>query len=130
MGLTYPKAFPLPTAGGLTAVIDAGIVRTDTATDQVQRRVYNTMPHSFTMTFVMDLVEFNYWYEWILNYGFRWFDILLPTVYAGLANSDLSPVTVRVQGPIQTSFLANNVVQAEFTAETAPGMIVKYLAVT
>jgi len=130
MALTYPTQFPLPSASGLNSVIDAGIARTDAATDQVQRRVYATMPHSFTMTFVMSLTAFTGWYEWMLNYGFRWFNIPLPTVYAALANTALSPVTVRLQGPIQTSFLSSNVVRAEVTAESAPGMIARYLAVT
>jgi hypothetical protein len=87
------------------------------------------MPHVVSMTFVMTLSTYASWYDWTLNYGYRWFDISLPSMYAGIVGANLSTVTVRFISDVSKTMLAQDSVQVSVTAEFAPSMIADYLAV-
>jgi hypothetical protein len=126
----YPSTFPLPAAEGLRFSVGSGLVRAEGSTNQAQRRVFDTMPHVFEMTFVMGLRTFSLWWDWAMLNGFRWFDMNLPTMYAGQAGTALSAVTIRFVSDISTVFVAQDTVQVSVSAESAPSMIADYLAVT
>lgn len=128
MATAYPSTFRLPRIEGFGASVDAGLISADGPTDQVQRRVYETMPHVFTMTFVMPVAEWSAWHGWVRIYGFRWFEMSLPSMYAGLAGAERSPILIRFTSPVITaSMVADNVVSITVTAEMAPSMIADYL---
>lgn len=83
MATQYPSTLPQPLLEGFSATVDAGVIRAEMPTHQAQRRVYNTMPHTFTLAFIMSVEEWGSWYRWVNTNGFRWFDIELLTFYSG-----------------------------------------------
>lgn len=128
MPTSYPADLPAPLLEGFSGTVQMGVVRAEGATDQAQRRVYASMPHSFSLTFVMSAAQWAAWYAWVSVYGYRWFLMDLPTLYAGLAGQDLSPVLIRFTSDISSGPVSGREVQVSVAAETAPSMISQYLA--
>ena len=123
----YPSDYPQPLISGFSAQVAMGVIRAPGPTDQAQRRVHTTMPHTFSLTFIMSVVQWGSWYQWAAENGYDWFTMNLPTFYAGLTEDTLSPVLIR----FTSGFSANNVsgsdVQVTVTAASAPSMISQYL---
>lgn len=123
----YPSGYPQPLVNGFNAQIAMGVIRAQGPTDQKQRRVFTTMPHTFSLTFIMSVAQWGLWYQWATANGYDWFLMNLPTFYAGISGGTLSPVLIR----FTSGFSANNVsgsdVQVTVTAESAPSMISQYL---
>ena len=95
MATSYPTTFPSPQLDGLSAMVDMGLIKTDRPMNQAQRRLYATMPHTFSLTFNMSISTWGLWYNWVIANGFRWFTINLPSLYAGRTGDWASPVLVR-----------------------------------
>lgn len=125
--VSYPSDYPQPLVNGFNAQIAMGVIRAPGPTDQAQRRIHTTMPHMFSLTFIMSVTQWGLWYQWATANGYDWFLMNLPTFYAGLSGSTLSPVLIR----FTSGFSANNVsgsdVQVTVAAESAPSMISQYL---
>jgi hypothetical protein len=123
----YPSTLPGPVIEGLGARVAMGVLRSDMDTHQAQRRVFQTMPHSFTLVFRMTLVQWAQWQLWALANGYRWFELDLPSLYAGRVAQSTAPLTVRFTSGFTATLLAADVVQVTVTAETAPSAIGAYL---
>ncbi len=123
----YPDSYPQPLLEGFSAMVAMGVIRSDMPSHQAQRRVYTTMPHTFSLTFVMSVTEWALWYQWAGVYGYRWFTMNLPTLYAGQAGDTLSPVLIRFNSDISAVSVSTESVQVTVSAETAPSMIGTYL---
>jgi len=104
-----------------------GVIRADGPTDQAQRRVFNTMPQTFQLTFIMSVEDWGPWYNWAKDNGWRWFEIDLPTCYAGLAGTSLSAVLIRFTSDLSAVNIASDAVRITVSAEMAPSMISQYL---
>lgn len=128
MATVYPTTLPSPSLSGFSATVAMAVIRGSGATDQVQRRVFKSMPHSFSLTFNMTVVDWGLWYSWVLSNGYRWFTLNLPTLYAGLASSNLSPVLLRFTSDLSAVNITGTDVQVTVMAESAPSMIGSYLA--
>ena len=122
----YPDTLPDPTVSGFSAVVAMGVIRSDMETHQAQRRVFTTMPHSFTISFTLTLAQWARWHLWMLENGYRWFDIRLPSLYAGQLLESTSLMKIRLTSSFSASMLAADVVQVSVTAESAPSMIDDY----
>lgn len=83
MATVYPSTLPKPVLDGYSAEVSSGVIRADMPMHQAQRRVYNTMPHTFTLAFIMSVEKWGEWYRWVNTNGFRWFEIELLTFYSG-----------------------------------------------
>jgi hypothetical protein len=127
MPTQYPSILPQPLVSGFGAVVASGVIRSDSDTHQEQRRVFNTMPHSFTLSFIMGLAEWDSWARWIAEYGHRWFEILLPTMYAGKFGQFKAPVLIRLTSNVPAATVSGDHVHVSVTAEMAPSMIGQYL---
>ena len=127
---SYPATLPAPDMAGFAGEVDMGVIRSDLPARQAQRRVHNVMPHSFTIAFTMTVAEWGRWYIWALASGYHWFTLDLPTLYAGLGSGSLSPVTIRLTGPIMQSALSSDAVRVTVEAEIAPSAIGAFLANT
>ena len=114
----YPATLPGPVIEGLGARVAMGVLRSDMDTHQAQRRVFQTMPHSFTLVFRMTLVQWAQWQLWALADGYRWFELDLPSLYAGRVALPTSPLLVRFTSSFAATLLAGDVVQVTVTAET------------
>ena len=105
----YPSDLPLPKIEGFSAEVASGLIKTETPTHQAQRRVFSTMPHRFSLTFVLSFQKWATWYSWASGNGYRWFDLELPTMYAGMVSADIAPITVRFVSGIVASKPASHV---------------------
>ena len=123
----YPSDYPQPKIEGFAASVASGLIKTEDPIHQAQRRVFSTMPHTFALTFVMSVDDWALWHNWASSNGYGWFEINLPTMYAGLAATTLSPVLIRFISDVSAVAVSLNNVQVTVTAEIAPSMIVGYM---
>jgi hypothetical protein len=128
MTTQYPSVFPQPLVSGFGAMVASGVTRDGSSVHQEQRRVFQTMPHSFTLSFVMSLADWDAWARWIDENGFRWFEIELPTLYAGKDGLFKAPVLVRLTSDVPATTVSGEHVQVSVSAEIAPSMIDQLLA--
>lgn len=127
MTTQYPSSLPQPLLQGFSMVVASGVIRSDMETHQQQRRVFSTMPHVFSMSFVMSIVEWEAWARWVDEYGFRWFQIDLPTMYAGRDDLDKKATLVRLTSIGAAAPVSGQHVQIAVTAEIAPSAIAEYI---
>lgn len=128
MTTQYPSSFPQPLVTGFSAAVGSGVLRTESRTHQQQRRVFETMPHVFTMSFIMTVLQWDSWSRWIARYGYRWFEIEIPTMYAGRTGADTAPVLLRLtSSSIAAEAVSRDTMQVTVMAEIAPSMISLYL---
>lgn len=123
----YPSTLPLPKVEGFSAMVASGLIKTEQPTHQAQRRVFSSMPHRFALTFIMSVNTWAQWNNWVVANGYRWFTMNLPTLYAGLSGTSLSPVLIRFVSEISVTTVSQTDVQITVAAETAPSMIADYL---
>ena len=127
MPTLYPETFPQPLLQGFSMSVASGVIRDGSDVHQEQRRVFDTMPHSFSLSFIMSLPEWDAWARWIDANGYRWFVIELPTMYAGRDGLSKAPVLVRLTSNIPAAAVSGEHVQVSVQAEMAPSMIGQYL---
>jgi hypothetical protein len=118
----YPFRFPCPLIEGFSIDVDAGLIRSKEGGMPHQRRVVETMPHSFKCRFVLSIRDWAYWQEWMQNDGRQWFLIELPSMYAGLNNDVTWPHLVRIMSPITIDARTHEYITASVTFELAPSM--------
>ena len=128
MATSYPTTFPSPQLDGLSAMVDMGLIKTDRPMNQAQRRLYATMPHTFSLTFNMSVATWGLWYTWVISNGFRWFTMNLPSLYAGRTGDWASPILIRFTSDLSAANITATDVRVNVTAEMAPSMIATYLA--
>lgn len=74
--MTYPTNYPLPTIEGYGIDVDMGVIRTQFNGGRIrQRRVYSTMPQTFTLRFVVELAGLKTWQNWVNDHAYTWFDL-------------------------------------------------------
>lgn len=127
MATAYPSTYPQPRIEGFTASVASGLIRADMPTQQAQRRIFTTMPHAFSLTFIMSVDTWAGWQNWVSVNGYRWFEMNLPTMYAGLAGTSLSAVLIRFVSDISAVNVSLTDVQVTVAAEIAPSMIIDYM---
>jgi hypothetical protein len=127
MPTQYPSSLPQPLVSGFGAVVASGVIRDGSDVHQEQRRVFDAMPHSFSLSFIMSLAEWDAWARWIADNGHRWFEIELPTMYAGKADQFKAPVLIRLTSNVPAATVSGEHVQVSVSAEMAPSMIDQYL---
>ena len=127
MPTAYPSTLPQPLIAGFGAVVASGVIRDESPAHQEQRRVFTTMPHSVSLSLVMGLTEWDAWARWVNENGFTWFEMSLPSLYAGRTGDDLSAVLIRFTSNVPAAAVSGEHVQVTMQAEFAPSMIAQYL---
>ncbi|MCA3575528.1 MAG: hypothetical protein IOC86_16535 [Aestuariivirga sp.] len=127
MPTPYPTGFPMPTIGGFGATVSMGVLRPGEDTHQLQRRVFTNMPHNFALSFTMTLAQWAQWQAWVMNNGYRWFEMNLATLYAGSFNQVTSTVVIRLTSGLSAVLMSHDVVQVTVNAELAPSAIARFL---
>ena len=122
MPTVYPNNFPDPTIEGFSISVASGVIRSSEPSSQVQRRVFKTMPHSFTLRFVISTVRWFSWQQWVTKNGYKWFTMNLPSMYAGKSDSCASPLFIRFTSDVQANAITNEYFEVMVTAETAPSV--------
>lgn len=126
MATQYPSTLPCPLLDGFTITVAMGVIRSDQKMHQSQRRVFNTMPHVFTLAFAMSLKQWAAWQQWVTDYGYSWFEMALPNFYAGEIGKVTIPTLIRFISPITAENISQSHVRLTVTAEIAPSMINNY----
>ena len=126
----YPSSLPAPLIEGFMATVSMGVIRSDAPGHQAQRRVFSTMPHGFSLSFIMSISQWGSWSQWVGVNGYRWFTMDLPTLYAGRAGAKVLPVTIRFVSDVSAVNVSASSVRASVQAETAPSFISAYLDAT
>ncbi len=124
---TYPSDFPCPLIDQYSIMVMGGAIRSDSPVHNTSRRVFNTVPHTFTVGFTVDPFMFTRWYDWIRSFGYQWCEINLPSMYAGKTGTRMSPHIVRVVSIITAAPATDKYMQVSLTLELSPSMITKYL---
>lgn len=126
MAAAYPSTLVQPQLNGLTIGVGAGVARSDVPGAQVQRRIFATMPHSFTLSFAMTLAQWSDWQAWVKVNAYSWFTMYLPSMYAGLDGLLTTPTLIRFTSPITASNLSQDHIRVSVMAEMAPTMIARF----
>jgi hypothetical protein len=127
MAEQYPASLPKPLLNGYGFAVASGVIRSGTDTDQAQRRVFDTMPHTFTLSFLLTVSEWWTWSQWVADYGHGWFEIDIPTLYAGRIDLNVSTVLVRLISGVSAEAIGQECIRASVAAELAPSAIAAYL---
>lgn len=127
MATQYPTSFPKPLIRGYRIFLDAGVIRADNPGQQVQRRVYDTLPATISLSFAMSVEVWTPWQQWVSANAFRWFQILLPTGAAALIDAIEAPTVIRFVSPILASNITEDDVEVSVTAERSPSMYSTFL---
>lgn len=69
----YPKDFPLPLFSGYAIQTDMGLIRTGMETGAFkQRRRYNNMPQTFTLSFAVPMNIYYHWQTWVNEHAYQY----------------------------------------------------------
>lgn len=84
----YPSNYPLPTRDPYAFAVDMGVARTAMESGNVrQRRTYPSMPHAFSLQFVVPREDVDGWLRWVNNNAYDWFELpLVNYITTGLPN--------------------------------------------
>lgn len=127
MARAYPKSFPLPAVEGFQIDVAMGAVHSTFDGHNSQRRVFKTMPHTFTLAFFLSEKGWATWNEWVVLYGRDWFDIDLPNLYAGQLGKNYTPTTIRLVSGCSVQPVTQMYFRVTVQAEMSPTMIKRYL---
>lgn len=122
----YPAEFPCVQIDSYQMVAGSGVIRAGNP-HQSQRRVFNTMPHTINLSFTMPVSGWNAWFDWMKSNGYRWFDMNLPSLYAGLENARMSVHAIRLVSQMSAENMTDKQIRVSVVAEMSPVMIDKYL---
>jgi len=126
MATAYPSTLVQPQLDGLKISVASGVARSDVPGAQVQRRIYATMPHTFSLSFAMTLAQWSDWQAWVAVNGYNWFTMYLPSMYAGLDELLTTPTLIRFTSSISASNLSQDHIRVSVMAEMAPTMIARF----
>jgi len=124
---TYPSDFPCVQIAGYRADVAMGAARTEIPMHQVQRRIFRTMPHSVSLSFVMTVTQWGAWETWVKANGYDWFQLDLPSLYSGQLGKRLSPHVIRFTSGLSVRNITESSAQISVNAEFSPSMITQYL---
>lgn len=120
MATAYPSSLPLPTIDGFGIAVASGAIRSAIPGHQQQRRVFTSMPQTFSLRFVVRTAQLMSWQSWMRANGFKWFRISLPSMYAGQSSACSSPLLIRLISDIAISAILYDRYEIVVTAEAAP----------
>lgn len=126
MAVSYPSSLACPQLSGFGISVSSGVLRSDMAGAQVQRRAYDTMPHSFRLSFAMSVIDWGNWQAWVTDNAYSWFEMDLPSMYAGRDGVEKTPTLIRFVSGVTVTNLTERHVQISVVAEMAPSIIRKY----
>lgn len=129
MATLYPDSLPCPLLNGFSIFVASGAIRSDINGNQSQRRVFKSMPHVFSLSFAMSITQWGAWQNWVSANAYNWFEMNLPSMYAGREGKLLKATLIRFTSPVSVSSATDKHVQVSVTAEMAPSAYAKFLEV-
>ena len=107
MANKYPSSFPCPLIQGTAAEIYSAAIRTPFEGGNTrQRRIHRQIPHAFKLTWFLKQVNlYGLWLNWMNVNGWDWFEMDLPSAYAGLQGKELYPHSVRLMSDLSTKLI-------------------------
>ncbi len=126
MATSYPSNLANPLISGFGITVASGALRSTMPGSQVQRRAFDTMPHTFRLAFSMSVTDWADWQAWVALNAHDWFNMDLPSMYAGKVATLTTPTLIRFISPITAAIMSAEHVQLSVSAEIAPSMIARY----
>lgn len=121
----YPKTLPQPLLTPYGVEVDSGLLRTPMDGGLArQRRLYEVMPHSFTLEFLVPRSQLFSWQDWINRYGYDYVEMELVSWLS--ANKNCSVHFVRFTTNITYESVEGGYVRATMGAELSPAQVSNY----
>jgi hypothetical protein len=122
MAVTYPESFRCAQITPYQISVDMGVLRTPMDGGATrQRRVYRTMPHTFSLDFIMTVQELGAWQDWVNVHGYDFFTInKLESMYAGQLGEIASPHSIRFTSNLTIDNPVYGWVRVKVSAELDP----------
>lgn len=118
---TYPPTFACPQIEAFSVNVNMGVVRSDIDRGMnKQYRMQNTMPHLFSVRFVMTLKQYGLWQRWMVHHLGEWFLMNLPSMHAGLVSKRMIPHIVRNVSDFEISYVTQEHVAISIQMELHP----------
>lgn len=121
----YPKSLPQPLLTPYGVDVDSGLLRTPMDGGLArQRRLYEVMPHSFTLEFLVPRKQLFSWQDWINRYGYDYIEMDLLSWLSN--NQTCSTHFVRFTTNISYETVEDGYVRARMGAELSPAQVSNY----
>jgi hypothetical protein len=123
----YPATFPVPRVAAYQYNVDAGLIRTpmDGGFPR-QRRLYDVMPHAWSLEFVLTNATLYGWQTWVNSYGYDYFQIDMTSWLSSQAGKLVVPHIIRFTSNlvVEVSAKPNFVVRVE--ADLSPSQVTTF----
>jgi len=117
----YPAAFACAQVLPYHIDVNMGVIRTPMESGHArQRRMFRTMPHLFTLEFVMKAVELGRWQSWVNEFAYDYFSLDLESMYSGLLGQITIPHDVRFTSNLTIDNVTYEWVRVRVQAELSP----------
>lgn len=127
MATQYPTDYPPALLDGFSIQVQSGVIRSGNMGPTSQRRLHNTMPHTFNLSFSMTLAQWANWQAWVEANAYSWFELRIPSMYSGRTYDVVGATLLRFISPVTIDQMTADDVRATVTAEIAPSMISQYI---
>jgi hypothetical protein len=124
MTTKYPAEFACPQILPYKIDVNMGVLRTPMESGHSrQRRMFRTMPHIFSLEFVLTVKELGRWQAWVNLFAYDYFNMNLESMYSGLADAETIPHTVRFISNLQIENVTQGYVRVRVQAELSPAFV-------
>lgn len=121
---SYPVSFPSPQASPYAWSVDMGVLRTPMdGGNSRQRRLYDVMPHTWTLEFVVPMAALYDWQNWVNQFAYDYFQMPLVSWLASKAGGQTSTHVVRFISNLEFDLLAVDVAHVRVQAEASPAQV-------
>jgi hypothetical protein len=120
----YPTTFPAPRCAPHAWKIDMGVLRTPMEGGNTrQRRLYDVMPHAYTLEFTLRLTELFAWQAWVNANAYDYFDLPLVSWLSSQAGVRAMPTEARFTSDLEVEFSPPDNVVVRVGAELSPAAV-------
>ena len=124
MAELYPDNFPLPLRDPYAYMVDMGVVRTAMESGGPrQRRRYGSMPHYFTLEFIVAVSDLLGWQQWVNSNAYDWFELPLVNVITIGQSLCENYCLARFISDLNISVLTKDYFRIGVDAELMPGQV-------
>lgn len=117
----YPRDFPPAQPEPYSWEVDMGILRTPMDGGNArQRRLYDTMPQRWALTFVVPIAQLYDWQTWVNVHAYDYFDMPMVSSLSSQAGTRWSTHTMRFTSNLAIDYAPHRCVNVRVEAEIAP----------
>ena len=123
----YPSVYPQPLMLPYGFNVDMGVLRTPMDGGLArQRRLYDVMPHTFQLQFIVTTAELYSWQQWVNQYAYDFFQIDLVSRISSQAGANCAPHFVRFTTDLAFEQFDKGMLRITVAAELSPAQVSNY----